>query len=277
MAASFAVHLDQGILGRKTRRAAISITLLLVAWQVYGSYGRLYGPEGAAPPVIPPASDVFVAWFQLLFDGDYWKSWYLSCLRVLAGFGLAVLLGIPLGLLMAISRPFYGIAFPPFEVFRPIPPLAWVPIAIIFWPTQEMSITFVTFLGAFTTIVINVLGGARSIDVRYFLAARSMGASRWDLFIRLIVPATIPSIAVGAEVGMGITWAVVVAAEMISGGGSSLSGTGGGLGYFVWNSYVSGLFPQIIVGMFSIGIAGYAASAAIRKLGQAMTPWLNTR
>jgi len=266
-----------GVLNRKSRRAAISIAILLIIWEIYGSFGRLYGPEGATPPPIPPASDVFVTWYHLLFDADYWKSWYLSGLRVLSGFGLAVLLGIPLGLLMAISRPFYGIAFPPFEVFRPIPPLAWVPIAIIFWPTQELSITFVTFLGAFTTIVINVLGGARSIDARYFLAGRSMGATRWDLFRRLIVPGTIPSIAVGAEVGMGITWSVVVAAEMISGGGRSLSGTGGGLGYFVWNSYVGGQFPHIIVGMFSIGIAGYAASAAIRKLGEVLTPWLSTR
>ena len=273
--------LTHGVAGevasRKTYRAAVSIAVFLVAWEIYGSYGRLFGPEGTTPSPIPPASDVFVTWFKLIFDPDYWKSWYLSCARVLAGFSVAVLLGIPLGLLMAISRPFHGVVFPPFEVFRPIPPLAWVPIAIIFWPTQELSIAFVTFLGAFTTIVINVLGGARSIDIRYFQAARSMGATRWDVFRRLIVPATIPSIAVGAEVGMGITWAVVVAAEMISGGGRSLSGTGGGLGYFVWNSYVAGHFPHIIVGMFSIGIAGYLASAAIRKIGELLTPWSTTR
>ena len=99
----------------------------------------------------------------------------------------SMLLGIPLGLGMAVSRTFYGISFPVFEVLRPIPPLASVPAAIIFWPTQELSIMFVTFLGAFYTVVINVIGGAQTIDVRYFQAARSMGSSSWDIFRRIIL------------------------------------------------------------------------------------------
>jgi NitT/TauT family transport system permease protein len=188
-----------------------------------------------------------------------------------------MLLGIPLGLGMAVSRTFYGISFPVFEVLRPIPPLAWVPAAIIFWPTQELSIMFVTFLGAFYTVVINVIGGAQTIDVRYFQAARSMGSSGWDIFRRIILPATIPSIVVGATVGIGIAWAVVVAAEMISGGGSagSMGGAkGGGLGFFIWNSYVGGSYTQIVVGMISIGIAGYISSALLRKMGEMVTPWL---
>ncbi|MEB0001265.1 hypothetical protein QN367_19590, partial [Cryobacterium sp. RTS3] len=80
----------------------------------------------------------------------------------------AMVVGIPLGLLMAVSKNFNSISFPTFEILRPIPPLAWVPVAIIFWPTQELSIAFVTFLGAFFTVVINVVGGARAIDIRYF-------------------------------------------------------------------------------------------------------------
>ena len=136
---------------------------------------------------------------------------------------------------------------------------------------------FVTFLGAFYTIVINVLGGARSIDVRFFQAARSMGASSWDIFRRIILPGVIPSIAIGAAVGMGITWEVVVAAEMISGGGGQMGGAGGGLGFFIWNSYVGGSYEQIVVGMISIGIAGYFSSSVIRKLGDLATPWLRTR
>jgi NitT/TauT family transport system permease protein len=183
---------------------------------------------------------------------------------------------------LALSRTFYQITFPPFEVLRPIPPLAWVPAAILFWPTQELSIAFITFLGAFYTIVINVVGGARSIDARYVQSAYAMGASRWTLFRRVIFPATLPSIIVGAAVGMGITWEVVVAAEMISGGGSSMgqgagSGTGGGLGFFIWNSYTGGSYEQIVVGMISIGIAGYLSSSAIRVLGNLIAPWLKAR
>jgi NitT/TauT family transport system permease protein len=188
-----------------------------------------------------------------------------------------MLVGIPFGLALAVSRTANGIFFPTFEVLRPIPPLAWVPASIIFWPTQELSITFVTFLGAFYTIVINVLGGARSIDVRYFQAAQSMGSSSWDIFRRIILPGTLPSIVVGSAVGMGITWEVVVAAEMISGGGSQAAGTGGGLGFFIWNSYVGGSYEQIVVGMISIGVAGYFSSELLRWLGKYVTPWLRVR
>ncbi len=186
------------------------------------------------------------------------------------GFGVAQLIGIPFGLMLAVNRYFREIFFPPFEVLRPIPPLAWVPASLIFWPTNEMSIAFVTFLGAFFTIVINVLGGARTIDVRYLRAAQSMGASQWDLFWRIILPGTLPSIFTGAAVGMGITWEVVVAAEMISGGGTQ---GGGGLGFFIWNSYMGGSLPQIVVGMISIGIAGYLSSSVIRWLGDRVMPW----
>jgi NitT/TauT family transport system permease protein len=119
--------------------------------------------------------------------------------------------------------------------------------------------------------VINVLGGARNIDTSYLRAAQSMGASQWDLFLRIILPGTLPSIFTGAAVGMGITWEVVLAAEMISGGGQQ---SGGGLGFFIWSSYMGGSIEQVIVGMISIGIAGYLSSSLIRKLGVICTPWL---
>jgi NitT/TauT family transport system permease protein len=226
---------------------------------------------------VPPPSAVLKAWLAVLREAGYWQSWSASFLRVLGGFLAAMLIGIPFGLLLAVSRVAHGIGFPPFEVLRPIPPLAWVPASIIFWPTQELAIMFITFLGAFYTIVINVVGGAQSIDVRYFQAAQSMGASRWDMFKRIVLPGTLPSIMVGSAVGMGITGEVVVAAEMISGGGSQMGGAGGGLGFFIWNSYVGGSYEQIVVGMISIGIAGFASSELLRALGGFVTPWSKAR
>jgi NitT/TauT family transport system permease protein len=229
---------------------------------------------------VPAPTTVAVVLGDLLRDPGYWLGWYASTMRVLMGFLAALLIGVPLGLAMATSRIFHGIAFPVFEVLRPIPPLAWVPAAIIFWPTQELSIVFVTFLGAFYTIVINVIGGAQAIDRRYLQAARSMGSSGWDVFRRVILPATLPSIVVGSTVSIGLSWAVVVAAEMISGGGSAGSMGGaasGGLGFFIWSSYLGGSYPQIVAGMISIGVAGYVSSALLRKLGTALTPWLRER
>ena len=227
---------------------------------------------------IPAPSAVLVAWKDVLFDAGYWHSWYMSGARVFGGFIAAMLVGIPFGLALAVSRTVHGIGFPVFELLRPIPPLAWVPASIIFWPTQELSIAFVTFLDAFYTVVINVVGGAKSIDVRFFQAAQSMGSSKADIFRRVILPGTLPSIVVGSAVGMGITWEVVVAAEMISGGGSQVGGTsGGGLGFFIWNSYVGGSYEQIVVGMISIGIAGFISSELLRHFGKYITPWLRLR
>jgi NitT/TauT family transport system permease protein len=258
-------------------RGLISIPTFLILWEIGARSQALFGFAFPWVSNVPAPSAVAVEMWRLLQDPSFWHSAYLSTVRVFEGFFAAMVIGIPLGLTMAVSRTFYGISFPVFEILRPIPPLAWVPAAIIFWPTQELSIAFVTFLGAFFTIVINVIGGAQAIDVRYFQAARSMGSSTWDIFRRIILPGTLPSIVVGATVGMGITWAVVVAAEMISGGGSagSMGGAGGGLGFFIWNSYVGGSYTQIVVGMISIGIAGYMSSALLRKIGAIITPWLS--
>jgi NitT/TauT family transport system permease protein len=259
-------------------RGAVAIAAFLIFWEIGSRSQYLFGIALPWVSQVPAPSAVFAELIMLVREPSFWMSAFLSTLRVFEGFFAAMAVGIPLGLAMAVSRTFYGITFPVFEVLRPIPPLAWVPASIIFWPTQELSIAFVTFLGAFFTIVINVIGGAQAIDVRYFQAARSMGSSTWDIFRRIILPATLPSIIVGATVGVGITWAVVVAAEMISGGGSagSMGGAaGGGLGFFIWNSYVGGSYTQIVAGMISIGIAGYLSSAALRSVGKWLTPWLS--
>ena len=253
-------------------RGITAIAVFLVIWEIGARWDEWFGKEWMIPGIglIPPPSDVFEAWLKVLPKPGYWNSWYQSLTRVLSGFLSAMIIGIPFGLALAVNKYFRDIFFPPFEILRPIPPLAWVPASLIFWPTNEMSIAFVTFLGAFFTIVINVVGGARTIDVRYLRAAQSMGASQWDLFSKIILPGTLPSIFTGAAVGMGITWEVVLAAEMISGGGTQ---GGGGLGFFIWNSYMGGSLEQIVVGMISIGIAGYLCSSAIRMLGDWFMPW----
>lgn len=257
------------------RRAAIALALTVVLWELVARAPQWFGFTVPFVGVFPAPTGVLRAWLELATEGSYWGSWYLSLLRVFAGFICALLLGVPLGLLFATNRLMRGVFFPVFEILRPIPPIAWVPAAIIFWPTQELSIISVIFLGAFYTITLNTFNGARQIDPAVLQSAISMGASRWTIFRRVVLPASLPNIIIGAAIGMGVTWEVVVAAEMISGGNGSASGSG--LGLFMWNAYTAGNHEQIVVGMLSIGLAGYFSSALLRKFGGLLTPWLLKR
>jgi NitT/TauT family transport system permease protein len=270
-------RLGETMFTRSRRRALTSYLVFVAVWQLGATSPRWLGHAIPVLGTLPPPTAVLAAWGHLILDRGYWQSWLTSFVRVAGGFTAAVVAGVPFGLAMAMSRRFRGLAFPVFELLRPVPPLAWVPAAIIFWPTQELSIDFVIFLGAFYTIVLNVLGGADAMDPRLIQVARSMGASRWNIFHRLVFRAVLPSLLVGMDVSIGITWEVVVAAEMISGGGAAGSSSGGGLGFFIWSSYVGGSYPQIIVGMISIGVAGYLSSVGLRRLANRFLPWLEAR
>jgi NitT/TauT family transport system permease protein len=257
--------------GRAAVRGATGILVALALWELATA---LDGWTGVGVPFLahlPEPTEVVGAFGDLLTSHGYWNSWKLSFERVAWGFGFGLVLGVPLGLLLATSRTVKRVLFPVFETVRPIPPLAWVPLSILFWPTSEESITFVIFLGGFFPIVLNTFAGAERVDRRLLLGARSLGASRLTIFRRVVLPAALPSIVTGAAVGMGITWEVVVAAELISGGGSS-SGDGG-LGFLVWSAYQGGDIPRVVAGMISLGIAGYLASGAVRLLGARLMPW----
>ena len=268
---SLSVRPTLEVRGTALWRGLVGILVAVALWEVGTQLDDWAGPAVPFVAALPAPTAVLADLAELVTSPGYWSSWSLSLQRVALGFGCALVLGGGLGLLMA-SRPLLRLTFfPVLETLRPIPPLAWVPLAIIFWPTAELSITFVTFLGAFFPIVLNVVGGADEIDRRYLLAARSMGANRRVLFRRVIFPATLPSLVTGAAVGMGITWEVVVAAELISGGGQS-SGDGG-LGFLVWNAYQGGDLPRVVVAMISLGVAGYLGSALVRHLGGRLMPW----
>ena len=244
-------------------RGIISLVTFTVVWEISTIYDL---------PIIgnvPAPSSVIVTLFAQFKEAYYWYSWGDSMMRIFVGFIIAQIIGVPLGLFLGANRKAREIIFPIFEIMRPVPPLAWVPVSVIFWPSAEMSMIFVTFLGAFFTVVLNIVEGITSIDVRFIRAAYSLGSSRGDIFWRVMLPASLPSVVVGMTVGMGITWAVVVAAEMIA--------TNTGLGYLTWRGYVAGEYPLIVVGMMSIGIAGYFSSALIRLIGNRFTPWLRSR
>lgn len=252
-------------------RGLTGIAVFVALWQLGTSFGAWFGPSLPVVGKIPAPSAVARELVHLAGTSGYWSSWYDSFTRVALGFVAALVLGVSFGLLLAVSRTAKLVLFGPFELLRPIPPLAWVPLSILFWPTENLSIEFVIFLGAFYTIVLSILGGARQIDERHLLVARSLGAGRLTIFRRVVLPATLPSIATGAVVGLGVTWEVVVAAELISGGGQTIGG--GGLGFLLWNAYQGDDLPQVVVCMISLGLAGYLSSAAARLLARRLMPW----
>jgi NitT/TauT family transport system permease protein len=248
-------------INRSLLRGAAGIAAFLALWQLGVTL------HVSALAKVPTPLEVVGAAGTLLRDPRYYVDWLVSFRRVGAGFVIAQVIGIPLGLLMGWNATFRAATFPLFEVLRPIPPLAWVPLSIVFWPTSESSIVFVIFLGAFFTVLVNTIAGVRALDERYVRAAISLGASPSTIFRRIIFPGALPSIFTGMAVGLGITWSVLVAAEIIAGRN--------GLGYMTWEAYVAGSFPTIVVGMISIGIAGYASSALVRSIGARAMPWTN--
>ena len=239
--------------------AIISLGALILLWE----YAQPLGIPGVRS--VPPPSQVIRASDKLLHSSLYWQAWGLSLRRVALGFLAAQVIGVPLGLALAMNRTAFDTIFPVVEILRPIPPVAWIPISIIFWPTREISVIFIIFLGAFWIVLLNTIGGAGSIDPNYKRAAQSLGSTQRDMFYRIILPATIPSIVTGMVVGMGLAWEMLVAAEMIAGNT--------GLGYLLWQSFQINAIPQCIVCMVSIGIAGFVSSQVIRQLGRYVAPW----
>ena len=245
--------------GPRLWQGALSVAGFFALWQLAGSLPWTGLHE------IPTPRDVAGTLRDAMGSTRYWAAWALSLERVAAGFAIGTLAGVPLGLVLGMSRTFRGITFPVVEILRPVPPLAWVPISILFWPTPELSIVFVIFLGEFFTVVLNVLGGVEGIDPSLRRAALSMGARPWHIFWRIVLPATTPTIFTGMAVGMGLTWEIVVAAEMIAGKP--------GLGYLTWEGFVNGSLVAILAAMISIGVAGFLSSAVIWAAGRWATPW----
>lgn len=202
-----------------------------------------------------------------LFTEEYYRHIWASIVRVTSAFAAATALGIPIGILMGWRRVFYALTFPILEVLRPIPILAWIPMAIILLPGRELPIIGLTFLAAFFVTILNTLLGVQAIDKVYFRAAQSLGFSQWQVLWHVIVPGALPYIFVGLQIAMGACWFSLVAAEILSGSA--------GLGYKVWEAYYYVQFPTMVITMATLGFFGYVFSAMVRIAGNRMMRWRN--
>lgn len=200
-----------------------------------------------------------------IYTPEYYQHIWASCRRIGIAFFLATVLGVPLGLFLGWSPKFKDYVFPVFEMLRPIPILAWVPLAILMFSGLETPVLFLAFLASFYATALNTMLGVQSIDESYFRAGYCLGASRWQVFRHVIVPGAMPYIFTGLQISIGVCWFSLVAAEMVSGQF--------GLGYVINNSYTTVRYPTIIIGMVTLGAVGYATSALVRIAGDYMMQW----
>jgi NitT/TauT family transport system permease protein len=200
-----------------------------------------------------------------LFTAEYYSHMAASVYRVFVAFVSATALGIPIGILMGWRRIFYGLTFPLLELLRPIPILAWIPLAIILLPGRELPIIGLTFLAAFFVTILNTLLGVQSIDPVYFRAAKSLGFKQSAILFHVIIPGALPYIFVGLQIAMGACWFSLVASEIVSGQA--------GLGYKVWEAYYYVQFETMVIVMATLGVLGYISSALVRMLGNRLMRW----
>jgi NitT/TauT family transport system permease protein len=221
---------------------------------------------------MPGPTQVINEWFSRdptygtsIFTEEYYLHIWVSIRRVAIAFFLATAIGVPLGLFLGWSQRFKDYVFPVFELLRPIPPLAWVPLAIVIFQGSETPVIFLTFLASFYATALNTMLGVQSIDVSFIRAASCLGAKRWQVFRHVIVPGSLPFIFTGLQISVGVAWFSLVAGEMVSGQY--------GLGYVINTSYTMVRYPTIVIGMITLGIIGYVTSAAVRLIGDNMMQW----
>ncbi|MDB5609570.1 MAG: Binding-protein-dependent transport system inner rane component [Bradyrhizobium sp.] len=244
---------------------AISLALFLLTWHLLTKYRVVFFVRFTN---VPSPAAVYESLTRAMHDAKFFMDVMLSCRRILLGFSLAAIIAIPLGLAMGRFKLVHEILYPVSEILRPIPAIAWVPMAIMLWPTNEQSIVFITFLGSFFPILVNTLHGMSLVDPVLVRASQCLGAREMSIFREVYFPASLPHIFTGLTVGMGVAWVSLIAAEMISGQF--------GIGYFTWEAYSLVQYSDIALGMICIGVLGLGSSALIRGLGRLVMPWNRT-
>lgn len=245
----------------------VSLAVLVGLWQVASMHRVHLGVVTFAN--VPAPTEVVAAGWDLLHSPKVVPHVCNSLFRVFAGFLLAAVVGIGLGLAIGRWRLAEDLAMPALELLRPIPGVAWIPLAILMFPSSEASMVYITFMGALFPILLSTIHAVESIDRRLIAAARSLGAGRWSIFTEVILPGAAPGIATGLAIGMGTAWFCLVTAEMIAGQY--------GIGYYTWESYNLQRYAEIIVGMAAIGIFGTVSSALVRFTASWLMPWQRLR
>jgi sulfonate transport system permease protein len=242
--------------------SAASLVLWLALWQLASMHKWQFFFRFDN---IPAPTEVLAAAGDLISAPKFADHVLSSVRRIFTGFSIAAALAVSLGVLVGRLRPAALSLLPPLEVLRPIPAVAWIPLAILLFASAEQSMIFITFIGAFFPIFLSTIHGVEGLDRRLVHASRTLGAGPFDVFWEVVLPGSLPAIVTGLSIGMGTSWFSLVTAEMISGQY--------GIGYYTWEAYTLQNYPHIVLGMISIGILGMGSSFAVKWLGRRAMPW----
>ncbi len=254
------------LLSRAARRSALVVFLLLL-WEVLPQV-RHGGGHVVEPSLLPPLHLVVQAWWHLVQNGQLWDNTRASLQRSLAGFAISVVVGVPLGLAIAWWKPVREVVNPLFEAFRNTAALALLPVFALFLGIGETSKIALVLYACIFPVLLNTISGVGTVDPLLVKAARSMGLSSVQLFRKVVVPATVPSIFTGIRQAGASSILILIAAEMV--------GAKAGLGYLVNYSMFNFMIPQMYAGILTISAIGITFNVVLVKLERRASRWRAT-
>jgi taurine transport system permease protein len=249
--------------GRSFMVSTITVLALFLLWWVATHFGWI-------PPLFLPSPEAIVLRFAKVLEEGFagaslWEHTWASLVRVFGAFFLACAIAIPIGIGMGVNRLLRGIFDPLIEFYRPIPPLAYLPLTIIWLGIGESQKIVLIFLAIFAPMALSTRAGVRSVAIEQIHAAYSMGASRAQIIRHIILPAALPEILTGMRIGIGFGWTTLVAAEMVA--------ASAGLGYMVLSGSEFLVTEVVILGILIIGAIAYVFDLGMRWLERTLVPW----
>ena len=239
-----------------------SLFSLLVVWELVARFTN-------ASMFLPPASEVIIAFLKSFAVpiGRQTMAVHIgiSLYRVGVAFVIATITGIALGVAMGYSKTLEAVIKPIFEFIRPIPPLAWIPMSILWFGLGDQSKFFIIFLGCFCFITVNTYDGAKNVDPGLMGAARMLGANERQVFFEIVLPSSVPYIFAGLQIAVTAGWSAVVGAEMVR--------SDEGVGWLIVMGMSTGNIIQIMVGMVAIGVVGFILATGMAALERRLCAW----
>ncbi len=249
--------------GRSVHISVVTVIALFLLWWAVTRAGLI------KPLFLPPPGAIVTRFVKIWDEGfggaSLWEHTWASLTRVFGAFFLACVTAIPIGIGMGINRFIRGIFDPPIEFYRPIPPLAYLPLTIIWFGIDEMQKIVLIYLACFAPMALAARAGVRSVAIEQIHAAYSMGASRRQVIWHVIVPAALPEILTGMRIGIGFGWTTLVAAEMVA--------ASAGLGFMVLSAAEFLVTEVVVLGIIIIGLIAYMFDLLMRWIESIAVPW----